>query len=146
MGKNKRNIVASDDRITESFRSGSLEAGQQSYLNQRVRFSLKYSRINKGSIIAVNDSNKLRALFKKLGRLEGMTIRELQGLPRENGLSIERQDSGNYVWMHEEFGANGFSNYYHLRVQQGNLFRVFGAVKDGLYYLLAFDPDGAINH
>lgn len=146
MSKSKNNIGILDPNITDSFQTDKIDAGEQAYLEKKVRFSLKYSLTDKNSIGAITDREKLRQLFKKLGYFEEMTIRQLRQLDHKRGLSIEGKESGNYRLLVDEFGQHGFNTFYHFRTQLNSMFRVFGSSRGDLYYLLLFDPDGKVNH
>lgn len=123
-----------------------LQAQQIEFLEAPVRFSLKHCDTKNYCIRLVTDNEAMTKLYKRLGYFENMTWGQIKGLPREDGVSIEKKDSENYKNLVKEYSL--FGSFGHFRVSSRNKskFRVFGAISNGLFYILWFDPDGVVNH
>jgi len=90
-------------------------------------------------------------LENKMKYLEKMTWRALANLPRENGLTREKLNSPGYKLINEQDPSinkmPGVDHYYfHFRVKNRGLFRVFGYQQDECFYVTQIDPNSKINH
>ncbi len=146
MKKNRQFIApfAEQNKFSsETFTAPALDA-----LERKVRFSLKHCDTKKNYCISTISSDKilLTDLYKRLGHFEDMTWRIAKTMPREDGISIEKHSSTNYRDMASSY--SDFDTFGHLRVSSSKkpIFRIFGAVREDLFYILRFDVDGVINH
>jgi hypothetical protein len=143
MGKNKGKI-AIKGFIGESQSSILSETVPVQFLEKRVRFSLRDCDINKFCIRKLTD-NEIKRFYKRLGYFEEFTWQQIRQLAREDGFSLEKKESSNHSYLSRLYSQ--FSQFYHFRVNGVQTpFRVFGAQKDDLCYLLLVDKDGCINH
>ena len=81
--------------------------------------------------------------------IEKMTWKQLAGLPRKKGLTSEKSGSSNFDLIHEQNTSESKiveQYYFHFRVEQKGLFRVFGYQKEQFFYITHIDPEGKINH
>ena len=144
--KNKGFIAPFAER--DSFKGPQFQAPLIDVLEQKIRFSLKNCDTGKHYCISTVASDKkiLADLYKRLGYFEDITWGTMRTLPRESGISIEKKDSTNHKEMTKAF--NEFDTFGHFRVNSKakNTFRVFGAMRSDLFYILRFDVDGAMNH
>lgn len=130
----------------------SLESGQGSlkssaplsFLEKNVRFSFRSCDIKNYCIRKLSD-HELLALYKRLEHFEAYTWRQVTGLSREKGMSIEKRSDNNYTLLSKICPYS--STFYHFRVNGTNKpFRVFGAQKEDMCCILLLDRDGHINH
>lgn len=117
-------------------------------LEQKIRFSLKNCDTGRQYCISTvaADKSVLFDLYKRLGYFEDITWSTMRTLPHEKGISIEKKDSANFKEMVKSFGE--FDTFGHFRVNTKNksAFRVFGAIRSDLFYILRFDVGGSMNH
>ena len=132
----------------DQYKSGDLEAIEIDHLESKVRFSLKHCDTDRKYCIknVTKDSTVLQSLYKRMGHFEDMTWQLAMDTAREGGLSVEKRDTNNYKILKASYGD--FDTYAHVRVSASkkSAFRIFGAVRDGLFYVLRFDIDGKMNH
>jgi len=87
--------------------------------------------------------------IKRLKHIEKLTWGQWISLPRESGLTPEKPGT-------ESFGMIDQQNtcerklveqyYFHFRVEQKGLFRVFGYQKDQFFCITHLDFDGRVHH
>lgn len=88
-------------------------------------------------------------LLNKLQYIEKHTWKQLISLSRKKGLSPEKKDSENFKMIHNQNSSERQvveQYYFHFRVEQKRLFRVFGYQKDQFFCITHIDPKGIINH
>lgn len=116
----------------------------------RVVFSICDCSLDKKYSFYGLNREEATKLIKKLQHFEKMTWRQLVGLPREKGLASEKLNSPNFemidVQNSSEQKLSGEKYYFHIRIEQTGLFRVFGYQKDQLFCITHIDSDGKINH
>lgn len=146
MGGNKRFTAPFAER--GNFESGKIYAPGLDALEHKVRFSFKHCDIGNGYCLSIVSSDKelLADLYKKLGYFEDMTWRIARSLSREAGISIEKRDSSNYKELRRIY--TDFDTFGHLRIpsKKKATFRVFGALRGDLLYILRLDANGSMNH
>jgi len=133
---------------TDQYSSGGIEVIGLESLERNVRFSLKHCDTTKKHCIrnVAKDPLLLESLYKRLGHFEDMTWKNAMDTTHEGSISIEKRSSTNYKDLKASY--SDFSTYGHMRIAAPKkpIFRVFGAVSGGLFYILRFDVDGATNH
>lgn len=79
-----------------------------------------------------------------------MTWAQWVGLQREKGLTVERPESDSFVMIDEqntsESKISGEKYYFHFRVEQTGLFRVFGYQRGQFFAITHIDRGGVIHH
>lgn len=132
----------------KKFDSSKYSAPVLDYLDSKVRFSLKSCDISKAHCISnvAGDKRLLKDLYKRLGHFEEMDWTTAKSLTHDKGISIEKKDSSNHKKLSACYAD--FDTFGHLRVNSDikPIFRIFGAVRDDLFYILWFDIDGLLNH
>lgn len=114
------------------------------YLDRRIRFSLKRCNTDRYCITKLI-KKEIEGLYKKLGYFEEITWRDVRQLKRESGFSIEKKEDTNNKMLLRDYPE--FDTFLHFRVNGlDNPFRVFGAMKNDLCYILLLDSKGEINH
>ena|SRR3989344_6928203 len=119
------------------------------YTESKVIFSIcdcsldkKYSFYN----LSREDATKF---LKRLQYIERLRWGQFMGLQRDNGVTTEKPNSENFNLIHEQNSSEKKlveQYYFHFRVEQKGLFRVFGYQQGQLFCITHIDPDGKINH
>lgn len=113
-----------------------------------IHFSFSHCRPSKDyNLTKANDATIEIKLFDILRDFEGKNMAEIHKLPREKWWwTPERMGSENYEYL----SANHywFENYYHFRIKQDKLARVFVGTdwKSNIIYVLFIDGKGKLNH
>lgn len=114
------------------------------HLEQRIRFSFKNCNTNNYCIRNLGDK-EIGKFYERLGHFEELSWRQIMQIDHKKGFSIEKRDTGNFKNFYNSYP--NFSTFLHFRVNGlPNIFRVFGALKEDLCYVLAIDKNGVINH
>ena len=95
------------------------------------------------------NKEQAKNFLNKLKNFEKHTWGQLTSLIRERGLTPEKNNSENFNLIHDEnTSERRFLEqfYFHFRIKQNSLFRVFGYQKDQLFCITHIDPNGKINH
>ena len=85
----------------------------------------------------------------RLRYIEKMTWAQWIGLQREKGLTPEQRGSASFDMIHEQNTSEKKiveQYYFHFRVEQTGLFRVFGYQRSQFFCITHIDPDGRIDH
>lgn len=131
-------------RLGESQPSKLTAAAPISYLENSVRFSFRDCDKDDYCVRKLSD-NEIDRFYQRLGHFEGITWKQVWGMPHDKGFSAEKKESGNFSFLSERFAW--FESFLHFRVNgTAQPFRVFGAQKDDLCYVLLVDREGEINH
>ena len=79
-----------------------------------------------------------------------MTWNQLANSSRKNGLTPEGVGSPNYEMIKAQDSSEqqiaGERYYFHLRIEETGLFRVFGYQQKQFFCITHIDPQGKINH
>lgn len=119
------------------------------FAEHKVCFSICDCSLDKKYSFWCLDREQATKFIDKLRHIEKLTWKQLASLPRKNGLTSEKQGSPNYDLIH---GQNTSERkiveqyYFHFRVEQTGLFRIFGYQEAQFFCITHIDPDGRINH
>lgn len=120
------------------------------HAESRVVFSFCDCSLNKNHSFYGLSREEATKLIKRLRHIEKMAWKQLASLPRKNGLTPESSGSPNYEMIKEqdtsEQQITGERYYFHFRVEETGLFRVFGYQRGQLFCITHIDPNGRINH
>ena len=120
------------------------------YAESRVRFSICDCSLDKKfSFWKLEDKECARKFLEKLKHFEKLTWAQLASLPRKNGLTSEKSGTPNFDLIHEQNTSESKileQHYFHFRVEQTGLFRVFGYQHGQFFCITHIDPHGRINH
>lgn len=120
------------------------------YAEEKVRFSIYDCSLDKKySFWRLDNKEQAKKFIDKLKHIEKLTWKQLVGLPRKNGLTPEKSGSPNFDLIHEQstYEGNLIEQYYfHFRIEQTGLFRIFGYQRDQFFCITHIDPNGKINH
>lgn len=116
----------------------------------RVVFSICDCSLNKNHSFYNLGREEAEKLIKKLRHIEKLTWKQLASLPRKNGLTTESSGSKNFEMIKaqdtSEQQMTGERYYFHFRVEETGLFRIFGYQRERLFCITHIDPNGRINH
>lgn len=115
------------------------------FLENKVRFSLKYTKSTKKHCILKCSKEELLWIYKTLGEKEELTWSNFRSLPKKTWISIEKKDNDNYKML-KKINSN-FSTYGHIRIKiRDTPWRIFWWLKDDLFYIILIDIKWDINH
>mgnify|MGYP001571944028 FL=1 len=81
--------------------------------------------------------------------IEKLTWAQFATLPRESGITPENPDRESFAMIHKQnTSAKKLIEqyYFHFRVEQKGLFRVFGYQRDQFFCITHIDYQGKIHH
>ncbi|MCK4386607.1 MAG: hypothetical protein KAV41_00785 [Candidatus Pacebacteria bacterium] len=87
--------------------------------------------------------------LKRLQHIEKLTWGQFMSLLRGKGATKEKRNSGNFDLIHNENTSERMlmeQYYFHFRIEQIGLFRIFGYQRDQFFCITHIDPSGKINH
>ncbi|MDO8492736.1 MAG: hypothetical protein Q7S34_03800 [bacterium] len=119
------------------------------YTEYKVTFSICDCSLDKKYSFYSLNREEATKFLKRLQHIEKLTWGQFISLPRKNGVTAEKPNSENFNLIH---GQNSSERkiveqyYFHFRVEQIDLFRVFGYQRGQLFCITHIDPDGKINH
>lgn len=119
------------------------------YAEAQVRFSICDCSLDKKYSFWCLNKEQAEKFIKRLKHIEKLTWKQLASLLRKNGLTPEKQGSSNFDLVHNQNTSESkfFEQYYfHFRVEQIDLFRVFGYQQRQFFCITHIDPNGKINH
>ena len=99
------------------------------FAEEKVRFSICDCSLDKRCSFWCLDKEQATRFIDKLRHIEKLTWKQLASLPRKNGLTPEKSGSPNYDLIHAQNTSERKiveQHYFHFRVEQTGLFRVFG--------------------
>ena len=119
------------------------------YTESRVIFSICDCSLDKKYSFWCLNREEATKFLKKLQYIEKLTWGQFASLPQKNGITTEKPDSENFTLIHEQNSSARKiveQYYFHFRVEQTGVFRVFGYQRDHFFCITHIDPDGKINH
>jgi len=121
-----------------------------SYPESRVAFSFRDCSLDKKYSFYELGKEKAKKLITRLGHIEKMTWRQLVGLLREEGLTPEKPNSPSFEMIDNQNSSgqkiSGEKYYFHIRIEEAGLFRVFGYQEGPFFCITHIDPNGKIHH
>ena len=116
----------------------------------KVHFSICDCSLDKKySFWRLDDKEQARKFVEKLKHFEKLTWAQFASLSRKNGLTPEKPNSPNFDLIHTQNTSESQlveQYYFHFRVEQTGLFRVFGYQRGQFFCITHIDPHGKINH
>lgn len=119
------------------------------YTESKVIFSICDCSLDKKYFFWCLNREQATKFLKRLQHIEKLTWGQFASLPRKNGVTIEKQGSENFALIHNQNSSERKiveQYYFHFRVEQTDLFRVFGYQRAQFFCITHIDPDGKINH
>ena len=119
------------------------------YAEIEIRFSICDCSLGKKYSFWCLDKGQATRFLERLRHIEKMTWKQFANLPRENGLTLEKQGTPNFELIHTQNTSESKfveQYYFHFRVELKGLFRVFGYQRGQFFCITHIDPSGKINH
>ena len=119
------------------------------YTEHKVVFSICDCSLDKKYSFWCLNKEQATKFRDRLRHIEKLTWKQFASLPRKNGLTPEKSDSPNFDLIHSQNSSERKiveQYYFHFRVEQINLFRVFGYQRGQFFYITHIDPKGEVNH
>lgn len=108
------------------------------YAEEMVRFSICDCSLDKKYSFWCLSKEQAKKFLDKLKHIEKLTWKQFANLSRKNGLTPEKPGSPNFDLINTQstYEGNLVEQYYfHFRVEQTKLFRVFGYQKQQFFVL-----------
>ena len=119
------------------------------YAETKIRFSICDCSLDKKYSFWCLNKEQATKFLNRLRHIEKFKWKEFANLPRKNGVTPEKSGSPNFNLIHAQstYEGNLVEQYYfHFRVEQTGLFRVFGYQREQFFCITHIDPSGKINH
>ena len=119
------------------------------YTESRVIFSICDCTLDKKHSFWCLSREQATRFLKRLQYIEKLTWGQFASLPRKNGITTEKSDSENFTLIHNQNSSERKiveQYYFHFRIEQAGLFRVFGYQRAQFFCITHIDPNGNINH
>ena len=95
------------------------------------------------------NKEQAQEFIKRLQHIEKMTWAQLSSLPRDSGLTSEKKNSESFNMVYNQSTAPEKlveQYYFHFRVEQRGLFRIFGYQKNQYFCITHLDYSGRVHH
>lgn len=118
------------------------------YADETVIFTICDCSLDKDYSFYKLSREQSERFLSRLKHFENMTWRQLSGLERENGLTVESCESKSYEMIDQQNTSDQITekNYFHLRIEPRGLFRLFGYQKERFFCITHIDRGGIIHH
>ena len=118
------------------------------YAEHTVVFTICDCSLDKKYSFYSLSKEQAKKFLSKLKYFEEMTWGTLAGLDRKHGLTPEKNTSDSYQMIDEQNSSGQLTEkyYYHIRIEQTGLFRVFGYQRERFFCITHIDFDGVIHH
>lgn len=119
------------------------------YSESKVIFSICDCSLDKKYSFWCLNREEATKFLKRLQHIEKLTWGQFASLPRKNGITTEKSESKNFDLIDYQNSSERKiveQYYFHFRVEQTDLFRVFGYQRDQFFCITHIDPRGEINH
>lgn len=119
------------------------------YAETKVRFSICDCSLDKKYSFWCLNREQATKFLNRLQHIEKLKWKEFANLPRKSGVTPEKHGDPNFDLIHIQstYEGNLVEQYYfHFRVEQVGLFRVFGYQREQFFCITHIDPGGKINH
>lgn len=119
------------------------------HAESRVVFAICDCSLDKRYSFYCLNREQATILLKRLRHIEQMTWRQFVSLPRESSLTAEKPDTDSFKMIDDQNTCEKKfleKFYFHFRVEQKGLFRIFGYQKDQFFCITHIDCQGKIHH
>lgn len=120
------------------------------YADYLVIFSICDCSLDKKLSFFKLDKEEAKKLINRLRYIEKMSWKQLATLRREEGLTVEKPGSDNFKMISQQDSSPekliGGQHYFHIRIEEKGLYRIFGYQKRQVFSITHIDPRGKINH
>jgi len=120
------------------------------YAEEKVVFYICNCSLDKKYSFYGLDKGEATKLIKKLRHIEEMTWSQWASLDRKRGLTSEIPESDSFSMIDAQDSSEqkmvDIRYYFHFRIEQTGLFRVFGYQRKQFFCVTHMDPKGNIHH
>ena len=119
------------------------------YSESKIFFSISDCSLDRKYSFWCLDKEQAKKFINKLKHIEKLTWGQFANLERKKGLTVEKKDSKNFELIGEQNTSESKlveQYYFHFRIEQTGLFRVFGYQRNQVFYITHIDPNGKVNH
>ena len=119
------------------------------YAEEKVIFLICDCSLHKNYSFWNLTKEQAEDFIKRLRHIEKLTWSQFSNLPRESGITPEKQNTDSFNMIHEQNTSPEKlveQYYFHFRVEQKGLFRVFGYQKRQFFCITHIDCAGKIHH
>lgn len=119
------------------------------YTESKVVFSICDCSLDKKYSFYGLNREEATKFLKRLQHIEKFTWGQLASLSHKNGVTAEKLNSENFDLINSQNSSERKlveQYYFHFRVEETGLFRVFGYQRGQFFCITHIDPDGKINH
>ncbi len=119
------------------------------FAEQKIIFLICDCSLDKNYSFWKLSREQAERFIKRLKHIEQLTWSQFSNLPRASGLTPEKSEDTSFDLIH---GQNTAAEklveqyYFHFRVEQTGLFRIFGYQKRQFFCITHIDRDGIIHH
>lgn len=119
------------------------------FAEHKIIFSISDCTLNKKYSFYSLSKEQSKDFLYRIRHLENMTWKQLSGLDRKQGLTVENKNSESFQMIHEQNTSDRKiveTYYFHIRICTNDKFRIFGYQKNQLFFITHIDPEGCIHH
>ena len=119
------------------------------YAEEKVIFLICDCSLDKNYSFWKLNREQAKRFLSCLRTKEKLTWSQFSNLPRTSGLTVEQADSESFSMIDSQNTSPEKlveRYYFHFRVEQGGLFRIFGYQKKQYFCITHIDRDGIIHH
>ncbi|MFA6552581.1 MAG: hypothetical protein WCT19_03735 [Candidatus Paceibacterota bacterium] len=119
------------------------------YAEEKVCFSICDCSLDKKYSFWCLNREQAKEFLDRLRHIEKLNWKQFASMSRENGLTPEKSGSSNFDLIHGQNSSESRffeQHYFHFRVEQKGVFRVFGYQRRQFFCITHIDPNGKINH
>lgn len=119
------------------------------YADSTVIFRFHDCCLKKGRSFYDLSRDQATVLLERIRYIERLTWRQLSGLGRKDGLTVEIPNSETYALIEEQNSSDRLlveRHYFHIRVEKSDTFRLFGYQYKEFFCITHIDPIGRFHH
>ncbi len=118
------------------------------HAEKRVVFSISNCSLDKKYSFWKLNREQAKKFLSRLQYFERFTWKQLAALQRKNGLTTEKPDSDSFAMIDEQNTSGQIVEkyYFHLRIEQDRLFRIFGYQRGQFFSITHIDYNGRMHH
>ena len=119
------------------------------YAESKIVFSICDCSLDKKYSFYNLSRESATKFISRLQHIEKLTWAQFTSLPRKNGVTTERSGGENFNMINEQNSSARKlveQYYFHFRVEQTGLFRVFGYQRDQFFCITHIDREEKITH
>lgn len=119
------------------------------FAEHKIVFSISDCSLDKKYSFWSLNKEEAKDFLRRIKHVEKMTWKQISGLDRKQGLTVENKTSLSFKMINEQNTSERKiveKYYFHLRICTDDVFRIFGYQKDQFFYITHIDPKGHIHH